>query len=199
MPEANEHALAYLGLGADLGDRQRNLCHAISRLQDHAEIEFDPARDIASLYETSPIDGPPDQGYFLNTALRIRTWLDPVSLLETCLAVERALGRVRRERNSPRTVDIDVLLYDGLVRSDERLTLPHPRLHRRLFVLEPLAELDPGLVHPVSRCTIADLLRRCREAGDSGTVVRLCGPEWLAAALSHGLPASSGPGGCDQW
>ena len=103
---------------------------------------------ISSVYETAPVGGPPGQGPYLNAVAELRTDLAPADLLRTLLDVETGLGRVRTEKDGPRTIDLDILLYDAAVSDDAGLTLPHPRMHQRLFVLLPLAEIAPGPIHP---------------------------------------------------
>jgi 2-amino-4-hydroxy-6-hydroxymethyldihydropteridine diphosphokinase len=131
--------LAYVGLGANLGDREAAIREAARRVD---------ARRLSTIRETEPW-GVADQPRFLNAVAELDTSLEPRALLERLLAVERELGRVRGgERWGPRTIDLDLLLY-GERRIDEPgLRVPHPRLHERLFVLEPLAELDPSLKIP---------------------------------------------------
>ncbi len=123
---------------------------------------FRPTRR-SSLWLTEPVGGPP-QGWFLNAVAGGETALCPEALLEACLATEREMGRVRAERNGPRTIDVDVLFF-----GDERcctpgLVIPHPRLHERRFVLEPLAEVAPSFVHPTLGLTVRELLARCPDA-----------------------------------
>ncbi len=131
---------AYLGLGSNLGDRESLLRSALERLAaDDLVITA-----VSSVYETAPV-GWIDQPDFLNLAAAIATALSPRALLERCLAVEAALGRVRAERWGPRTIDIDVLWYEGVVLQEPALTLPHPRLTERAFALLPLAEVAPAL------------------------------------------------------
>ncbi len=113
---------------------------------------------VSSLRETDPV-GVLDQPRFLNGAARLQTELAPRALLDSLLDVERALGRERAERWGPRTIDLDLLLYDRLVLDEPGLTLPHPRLHERRFALEPLAELAPGLELP-GRGSVESLLAR---------------------------------------
>ncbi len=146
-------AVAYLSLGSNLGDRDGHLREALSRL-DGAGVGV---RRVSAIYETAPQERT-DQPWFLNLAAEVETLLEPRALLERCLGVERALGRVRAEPRGPRTIDIDLLLYDRLVLDEPGLTIPHPRMHRRRFVLEPLAELVSGLRHPVLGRTIGELL-----------------------------------------
>jgi 2-amino-4-hydroxy-6-hydroxymethyldihydropteridine diphosphokinase len=114
---------------------------------------------VSSYQETAPVGGPPGQGLYLNAAAELKTALPPGELLRVLLRIEQDLGRVRHERYGPRTIDLDLLLYGDLVRVEPGLTVPHPRMHERLFVLAPLAELAPQTVHPVSGKTINELLQ----------------------------------------
>jgi len=136
---------AYVGLGANLGDREAALEAAVEALRAEGDVHV---VGVSRFRETEPV-GFVDQPRFLNGAALLDTTLAPRELLERLLAVERAHGRTRDGRpGGPRPLDLDLLVY-GDVRLDEPdLTLPHPRLHERAFVLEPLAELDPGLVVP---------------------------------------------------
>lgn len=137
---------AYLALGSNLGDRLDSLQRAVDLLDARPEIEV--ARS-SRVYETEPV-GPPQPAY-LNAVLEVRTALEPHELLEACLAVERELGRVRGERWGPRSLDVDVLTYDDLEVDEPDLTVPHPRMHKRGFVLVPLRELDPDPMLPGGR------------------------------------------------
>jgi len=134
--------VAFLGIGSNLGDRRAHLADALRQLG------ADPTVRIAqgsSVYETKPV-GKTDQPDFLNMVVKINTTLPPFALLTTCLAIEARLGRERRERWGPRTIDLDVLIYGGKKLNDERLVLPHPRMHERSFVMVPLAEIAPHAV-----------------------------------------------------
>src|SRR5947209_11127597 len=113
---------AYVGLGSNLGDRQSNLDRAIQALQDHASVEV---TQISSYYETEPLGGPPGQPDFLNAVVEVETDLSPEELLDELQAIERHLGRVRRERHGPRTMDLDLLLYGNVVQDQPDLTIPH--------------------------------------------------------------------------
>lgn len=147
---------AYLGLGANLGDREATLRRALDLLGAEPGIEVIA---VSTLRETDPV-GFVDQPRFLNGAAAVETELEPRELLERLLAVERALGRERTGRRfGPRTVDLDLLLYGDRVVDEPGLTVPHARLAERRFALEPLVELDPELVLPDGR-RIVDLLRR---------------------------------------
>jgi len=146
----------FLGLGSNLGDRESAIAGALERL---AARGFRTTLR-SSLWLTEPVGGPP-QGPFLNAVAGGETELGPEALLEACLATEREMGRVRAERNGPRTIDVDVLFYGAERRDAPGLVLPHPRLHERRFVLAPLAEVAPGLVHPILGVTAAELLARC--------------------------------------
>jgi 2-amino-4-hydroxy-6-hydroxymethyldihydropteridine diphosphokinase len=131
--------VAYVGLGANLGDREATIRAAIAELPG--------VLGVSTLRETDPV-GVTDQPRFLNGVAALETGLQPQELLDLLLAVERRLGRERRERWGPRTIDLDLLLYGDEVIDEEGLTVPHPHLHERRFVLEPLAEIAPSLVIP---------------------------------------------------
>ncbi|HEV3446427.1 MAG TPA: 2-amino-4-hydroxy-6-hydroxymethyldihydropteridine diphosphokinase [Gemmataceae bacterium] len=148
---------AFIALGSNLGDRNANLLAALQALQDRPGIVV---KQTSSFYETEPVGGPPGQGLYLNAAARVETRLTPRQLLQALLEVEAQLGRQRQERFGPRTIDLDLLLFDDQVIDEENLTVPHPRLQERLFVLEPLAEIAPKAVHPILGLTIRELLRK---------------------------------------
>lgn len=148
-------AIAYIALGGNLGDRDDALRRALTALRQTEGVEV---TRVSPLYETRPVGGPAGQGPYLNAVAEVRSDHQPHDLLAVLLAIEQQLGRVRREKDGPRTIDLDLLLYGDLVHEDERLTVPHPRLHERQFVLQPLAQLAPGLLHPVLKRSIADLL-----------------------------------------
>jgi 2-amino-4-hydroxy-6-hydroxymethyldihydropteridine diphosphokinase len=139
---------AYVGVGANLGDREATIRAAIDALPGVV--------GVSELRETDPV-GVVDQPGFLNGAIELETKLGARELLETLLAIERELGRERRERWGPRTIDLDLLLYGEETFDEPGLTVPHPRLHERRFALEPLADLHPGLEIP-GRGRVEDLL-----------------------------------------
>ena len=151
-------ALAYIGIGANLGDARQHVNLAIAAL-DH----LPDTRLVASssLYRTAPM-GYVDQPDFINAVAAIETQLDPHALLTALRELETRHGRVRSFKDAPRTLDLDVLLYDQLVLADERLEVPHPRMHERAFVLAPLAEIAPGAVIP-NQGPVTDWLNRCAE------------------------------------
>jgi 2-amino-4-hydroxy-6-hydroxymethyldihydropteridine diphosphokinase len=135
---------AFVGIGSNLGDREAHLRRAVELLSAEAGIVVVAVSEIR---ETAPV-GPVAQGPFLNGAVRVETDLLPRELLERLLAIEGRMGRVRRERFGPRTIDLDLLVYGDETIDEPGLTVPHPRLHERRFALEPLAELAPGLEIP---------------------------------------------------
>ncbi len=156
---------AYIALGSNQGDRRDYLDRAIQALQEHPHIDV---TQVSSYHETAPVGGPAGQPNFLNAAAELKTDLSARDLLNALLEVERALGRVRRERHGPRTIDLDLLLYDNEVLQESGLTVPHPVMHEREFVLKPLADIAPRAIHPLMDATVQDLLesleRRAPEA-----------------------------------
>jgi 2-amino-4-hydroxy-6-hydroxymethyldihydropteridine diphosphokinase len=134
---------AFLGLGSNLGDRQRYLREAVARLPDLARV--------SSVYETAPVGGPAGQDDYLNIVAELETTLSPRELLELAHRLEEGAGRVRTVRWGPRTLDVDVLLVEGVVLDEPDLVVPHPRMWERRFVVEPLAELAPDLVPAEAR------------------------------------------------
>jgi 2-amino-4-hydroxy-6-hydroxymethyldihydropteridine diphosphokinase len=151
---------ACIGLGSNLGDRAAHLAAAIAALRRTPGIEVVA---VSSVYETDPV-GPPPQGPYLNAAVRVQTGLTPRALLERLHGIELSEGRRRlRERYAARTLDLDLLLYGGERIEEPGLVVPHPRLHERAFVLEPLCEVAAELVHPTLGETVEDLARRVRD------------------------------------
>lgn len=135
---------AFIGIGANLGERERSIQDALRLLEAHAGIDVVA---VSKIRETDPV-GVVDQPRFLNAVAKVQTTLSPRVLLDRLLGIERELGRVRVERYGPRTIDLDLLVYGDEVVDEPGLRVPHARLHERKFVLEPLNDLDPGLVVP---------------------------------------------------
>ncbi len=146
-------AKAYLSLGSNLGDRRAHLEYALTSLATYGRLL---AR--SPFYETAPINC--DGGKFLNACACFETTLEPVELMAEIMRIEKDHGRQRQKRNASRVIDIDLLLFDARIISEENLTLPHPRMHSRRFVLEPLATIAANTVHPVLGTTISELLLR---------------------------------------
>ncbi len=143
---------AYLCLGSNLGDREKNLTRALSLLSQEVKLER-----VSSIYETEPV-GYKEQPFFLNLVCRITTNLDPGELLHLAKNIENKMGRIPSGQiNSPRPIDIDILFYNNKIMKTQDLTIPHPRLADRAFVLIPLAEIAPKLIHPKLGENIAKL------------------------------------------
>ena len=155
----------YIGLGSNLGDPIAELRGAVTELESRG-VEL---RARSSLYRTEPVDAL-EQVWFVNAVAEIRFGGRPDELLQICLNVETARGRERTRRNQPRILDLDVLLLGDIVLASDELTVPHPRLHERRFVLEPMVQIAPDAIHPGLRKTMRDLLKECV---DDSKVVRL--------------------------
>lgn len=153
---------AYVALGANLGRRERNITAALNALQSTRGIDV---RKVSSLYETEPQGGPSGQPKYLNAVARIGTTLTAERLLGVLLAIEKSLGRTRADeaRWAARTIDLDLLLYGERIISDRDLIVPHPLMHERRFVMKPLAEIAPDVVHPVLERTARDILAELTE------------------------------------
>ncbi|MEQ1832672.1 MAG: 2-amino-4-hydroxy-6-hydroxymethyldihydropteridine diphosphokinase [Candidatus Eisenbacteria bacterium] len=147
---------AFIGLGSNLGDREASLRQALEQLAQAPDTVVVRA---SSLYDTEPV-GVEDQPHFLNAVAQLETQLTPRQLLWNLMLIERRLGRVRTQRWGPRTIDLDLLLYEDTVIEDDDFQLPHPELAKRSFVLVPLVELEPMLTHPVTGETMLALLQR---------------------------------------
>jgi 2-amino-4-hydroxy-6-hydroxymethyldihydropteridine diphosphokinase len=155
-------ATTYIGLGSNLGDRLATLRTAVLRLETLGGVNA-----VSSLYETEPV-GDLEQPRFLNAVVALETALTPADLLRALLGIERDLGRTRSFPDAPRTLDLDLLLVEDVILDTPELTLPHPRLHERAFVLVPLAEIAPETVHPGSGQTVQELLRALPDRGAVG-------------------------------
>jgi 2-amino-4-hydroxy-6-hydroxymethyldihydropteridine diphosphokinase len=133
-------AIAYLGLGSNLGDRARNIREALDRLPS-AGIQV---LKTSSLMESEPAGGPPQNDY-LNAVTKVSTSLNPLDLLSALKSIETRMGRIKTVRNGPRVIDIDILLFEGVTMRTDTLTIPHPRMRQRAFVMNPLKEIEPEL------------------------------------------------------
>ncbi len=161
-------ARVFIGVGSNEGDRLWNISRAIQALSQTSGVGV---ANMATIIETKP-EGGPVQGPYLNTVVEVETSLDPDSLLEILQNIERLLGRVPCAiRWSARPIDLDLLLYDDRVIQQPRLIVPHPRMHLRIFVLEPLAQLAPDFLHPVLRQPISALAEAVARVSDSCSFV----------------------------
>lgn len=155
----DSNATCVLHLGSNAGDKSTNIHEALRAI----ERDIGAVKTSSQLYETEAW-GPIDQDSFLNLALAVKTSLPPFTILESCQKIEVQLGRIRSENWGPRTIDIDILYFESCIIGTERLTLPHPYLHHRRFVLQPLADFIPNFVHPVLGKTTNQLLECCHDS-----------------------------------
>jgi 2-amino-4-hydroxy-6-hydroxymethyldihydropteridine diphosphokinase len=177
---------AYVALGGNLGDRAANFGNALREMGSCPGLHV---RRVSTYHETEPSGGPVGQPPYLNAVAQVETDIGPDALLEALLAVESRLGRTRAERNAPRPIDLDLLLYGDVVVSDSRIVLPHPRMHERWFVLAPLAEIAPDTVHPTFRRTVQELLEELRDQGSAARQPgrELAGMKALVTGSSSGI------------
>lgn len=161
MTRPDKPTLAYVALGANLGDRAGTIAAAIEQLRTTPGIEV---RKVSSLLENPAVGGPPGSPPFLNGAAEVSTTLSPRELLRTLLDIEHRLGRKRHRKWDPRTIDLDLLVYGDRVIDEPELRVPHPRMHEREFVLAPLAEIAPDAVHPRLMQSFTQLLAALRQA-----------------------------------
>jgi 2-amino-4-hydroxy-6-hydroxymethyldihydropteridine diphosphokinase len=151
----------FIGIGSNEGDRLANISQAVRWLGSTSGIRL---VQMATILETEPVGGPP-QGPYLNTVVEVEAGHEPQALLAMLQAIERRVGRLpTTQRWGPRPIDLDLLLYDDRLIQESNLIVPHPRMHERAFVLEPLAQLAPELRHPIFHETITSLRERCRTA-----------------------------------
>jgi 2-amino-4-hydroxy-6-hydroxymethyldihydropteridine diphosphokinase len=141
----------YIGIGSNLGDKKENIRKSIKFMEEKCKII-----KVSSLYKTEPI-GYKNQDWFLNCTIKAETELKPLELLRFLQSIEKKLGRIRTIKNGPRTIDLDILFYNKKVINKRRLIIPHPRLHERAFVLDPLKEIAANFIHPVLKKPINEL------------------------------------------
>lgn len=165
--EKKEEQKVCLSLGSNLGDRETYIRQAIYLLEKTEAVKV---LKVSSIYETEP-EGEDDQPLFLNAAVSLLTTLKPQELLNEISEIESTLGRERGVQWGPRTIDLDILIYGNEIVNAENLQIPHPLMHERGFVLKPLAEIEPNLVHPAFGSTIQDMAEELsRELGDEHDV-----------------------------
>jgi len=146
---------AYIALGSNIGDRPALLAQALTLLDEHQHIHL---CQVSTTIETAPVGGPPGQPAFLNAAAELATHLPPTDLLAVMIDIENQLGRRRDQHWGPRTIDLDLLLYDHTVLDEPQLKLPHPLMHKRTFVMIPLAQIAPHAWHPLLQKTAQQIL-----------------------------------------
>jgi 2-amino-4-hydroxy-6-hydroxymethyldihydropteridine diphosphokinase len=146
--------IVFIGIGSNLGDRRAHLLRAIEELRAVGRVTA-----ISTIRETQPVNVSEDQPDFLNAAVAVETEEEPRAVLGRLLQIEAEMGRVRTGKGMAREIDLDLLAYDDKVVTEPALTLPHPRMHLRRFVLEPLCEVAPTWRHPVAKRTVEELLR----------------------------------------
>ena len=160
----------YLSLGSNVGDRVQNLREAVAKICEIGDVVA-----VSSLYETEPVEFT-EQSWFLNCAVAITTNLAPQELMSRLLEIEREMGRERTVKKGPRTIDIDIVLFGNQVIEMPELRVPHPAMHERRFVLEPLEEIAAEARHPVLRKSVRELLKEL--PADDAVVTRIEGAEW---------------------
>jgi 2-amino-4-hydroxy-6-hydroxymethyldihydropteridine diphosphokinase len=146
---------AYIGAGSNIGDKLKNCKIGITALSKSQHIQIE---ECSRFYKTEPVDYE-DQDWFINVVVKIETTLDPLRLLKKLKSIEQKAGRLDNPiRFGPRILDLDILLFDNVVTKSSGLILPHPRMHKRRFVLKPICDIDPAIVHPVLKKKMQDLL-----------------------------------------
>ncbi|MCF6147782.1 MAG: 2-amino-4-hydroxy-6-hydroxymethyldihydropteridine diphosphokinase [Candidatus Kuenenia sp.] len=156
--------MVYIALGSNLGDREENLKNAYDHIIGSEKIQ--PGK-FSRFYETVPVGGPP-QPMFLNAVLEMQTSMEPHQLLEELQRIELLMGRIRGEKWGPRIIDLDILLFGDRIVEDDTLKIPHPFMHERMFVLEPLVEIAPHMVHPVLKKKILQMYQELKNLNQQG-------------------------------
>ncbi len=159
MKKEHKPVEAFVALGSNIEPRGKYIQRALTLMSDHPQIEV---LEVSSVYETSP-EGGPEQGQYLNAVVKISTTLGAMDLLNSLQAIERELGRKRSVFWGPRTIDLDILLYGQEIISNDRLTVPHPLMHERRFVMEPLAQIAPDAYHPILMMSARTILESLAE------------------------------------
>lgn len=160
------HKIVYLSLGSNLGDRSLNLRQAIDKLGELGKVAA-----VSSFYDTEPVELT-SQPWFLNCVAKLDTEKMPRQLMAAILAIEQQMGRQRKQQKGPRTIDIDILFFGSSIIDIPSVTVPHPKLHERRFVLEPLAEIAPEVRHPIFKRSVREL----RDALPAGQTVKRVAP-----------------------
>jgi 2-amino-4-hydroxy-6-hydroxymethyldihydropteridine diphosphokinase len=145
----------FLGLGSNIDDKERYITTAISLISEICTV-----KKKSHLYLTEPV-GATNSDWFMNSVIEIETEMNPDALLSALQSIEQQLGRKKTVKNAPRTIDIDILLYDDVILKKKHLVIPHPLLQDRLFVLQPMMDIDPSVIHPVFGTSIRELIKDC--------------------------------------
>lgn len=156
---SEEFTKAFIGVGSNIGEKSANINKVIGLINDS---EHTKVIKTSSFYRTEPV-GVTDQDWFVNAVIEVETKLDPKGLLDSLLKFEEALGRLRVKKWGPRVIDLDILFYDDIIVNDDGLIIPHPELHWRNFVLEPLCEIAPDFVHPALKKTVLTMKNELKE------------------------------------
>lgn len=155
----------FIGLGSNLGQREKYIAAALNALESTKDVNVDK---VSSLYETQPVGGPAGQPKYINAVAVVRTTLTPARLLKVCQRIEDSLERKRKVKYGPRTIDLDILTFDDEIVSEADLMIPHPLMHERGFVMEPLNEIAPRWKHPVLQLTAKEILADMGKPGTGG-------------------------------
>jgi len=155
--------IIYLGLGSNLGDKESNIEEALARIKDSESIDVIKE---SSFYKTTAVGGPPQDDY-LNGVIKVESSLDPDELISTLKKIEQDMGRASAPKNYPRVIDIDILMYGDASKKTDLVTVPHPRMHERYFVLRGLNEIAGDLMHPVLGKAICELYKEVKHAGNN--------------------------------